>query len=204
VLALPAPAVRLSTATDRSALRLPGFWFSALAIMFAMMAPGMLDGVLPLHFASLLSQSQIGMAYAATALLIAVASTSAAHLRPGVALGLGSVAIIGGIAGAAVTGSLLPWLAALAVIGLGCGATETGATGVLLNVVPTDRIVTAMVVWSQIGMVGYLLAPALGAPLAQAYGFGSVGYVPLVTGAVVAVSGLFAARSRRVRAGRGR
>ena len=204
VLVLPAPAVRLSTATDRSSLRLPGFWFSALAIMFAMMAPGMLDGVLPLHFASLLSQSQIGMAYAATALLIAVAATSAARLRPGVALTFGSVAIVGGIAAAALTGSLVAWLAALAVIGLGCGATETGATGVLLDVVPTDRIVTAMVVWSQIGMVGYLLAPAVGAPLAQAYGFGSVGYVPLVAAGVVVAAGAVSARSRPGRGPGGR
>jgi MFS family permease len=190
VLMLPAPSVRLPTVQDRSALRLRGFWFSALAIMFAMMAPGMLDGVLPLHFASKLTQTQIGLAYSATALLIAVAATGAARVRPNVALLVGGVAVIGGIALAAMTGAVLAWLVALAVIGLGTGATETGSTGALLEVVPTDRIVTAMVVWSQVGMMGYLLAPALGAPLAQEYGFGAVALVPLVTGVVVVVAGV--------------
>jgi MFS family permease len=201
VLMLPTPAVRLPTEQDRSALRLRGFWFSALAVLFAMMGPGMLDGVLPLHFATQLSQSQIGVAYAMTALLIAVAATGAARVRPTLALLVGGVALIGGVAAAAMTGSVLAWLFALAVIGLGTGATETGSTGVLLDVVPTDRIVTAMVVWSQIGMVGYLLAPALGAPLAQQYGFGAVALVPLLAGVAVvvagAVSGTLTGRHRR-------
>ncbi len=189
VLMLPPPAVRLPTVQDRSALRLRGFWFSALAVLFAMMAPGMLDGVLPLHFATELTQTQIGVAYAATALMIAVSATAAARVRPTWALLVGGVAVIGGIAAAAMTGSVLAWLVALAVIGLGTGATETGSTGVLLEVVPTGRIVTAMVVWSQIGMVGYLLAPALGAPLAQQYGFGAVAIVPLLGGIAVVVAG---------------
>jgi MFS family permease len=202
VLTLPAPAVRLPTTQDRSALRLPGFWFASLAIMFAMMAPGMLDGVLPLHFASRLTQSQIGLAYAATALLIAVSATASARVRPTVALALGGVAIVVGIAAAAMTATVLAWLVSLAVIGLGTGATETGSTGALLQVVPTDRIVTAMVVWSQIGMVGYLLAPALGAPLAQQYGFGAVALVPLAAAVAVAVTGLASGMLRVRRAGR--
>jgi MFS family permease len=165
--------------------------------MFAMMAPGMLDGVLPLHFAGRLSQSQIGGAYAATALLIAVAAMVAARLRPVAAMACGGVAIIAGITLAGTTGSLPAWLLALAVIGLGCGATETGATGALLEAVPTERIVTAMVVWSQIGMVGYLLAPGVGAPLAQAFGFGSVAAVPLAAAAVLFAVGVFARRGSR-------
>ncbi len=192
VLVLPAPAARLSTARDLSSLRLPGFWFAAVAIMFAMMAPGVLDGVLPLHFASRLSQAQIGLAYAMTGILIAVAATSASRLKPGVALTVGGVALVAGIAVAGLVVSPPVWLAALAFVGLGMGATETGSTGVLLEAVPTDRIITAMVVWSQIGMLGYLLGPAIGAPLAQAYGFGAVGLVPLAAGAVVVVAGLLA------------
>jgi len=187
---LPAPAVRLPTGQDWSALRLRGFWFSALAVMFAMMAPGMLDGVLPLHFSTQLTQTQIGLAYAGTACLIAVTATVAARVRPRVALLVGGVGVVGGITAAAMTGTVLAWLLALAVVGLGTGATETGSTGVLLEVVPTDRIVTAMVVWSQVGMVGYLLAPALGAPLAQQYGFGAVALVPLAGALAVVVAGL--------------
>jgi hypothetical protein len=48
----------------------------------------------------------------------------------------------------------------LVLIGLGAGAAQTGATGLLLAAVPTARIVTAMVVWSQLGILGYLAAPA--------------------------------------------
>jgi len=188
--ALPPPAVRLPTGQDWSALRLRGFWFSALAVMFAMMAPGTLDGVLPLHFSTQLTQTQIGVAYAGTACLIAVTATAAARFRPRLALLVGGIGVVGGIAAAAMTASVLAWLLALAVIGLGTGATETGSTGVLLEVVPTDRIVTAMVVWSQVGMIGYLLAPALGAPLAQRYGFGAVALVPLVGALAVVVAGL--------------
>jgi MFS family permease len=188
--ALPPPAVKLPTGQDWSALRLRGFWFSALAVMFAMMAPGTLDGVLPLHFSTQLTQTQIGVAYAGTACLIAVTATAAARFRPRLALLVGGIGVVGGIAAAAMTGSVLAWLLALAVIGLGTGATETGSTGVLLEVVPTDRIVTAMVVWSQVGMIGYLLAPALGAPLAQRYGFGAVALVPLAGAFAVVVAGL--------------
>jgi MFS family permease len=198
---LPRPAVRLPTGQDWSALRLPGFWFAALAVLFAMMAPGTLDGVLPLHFSTQLTQTQIGLAYAGTACLIAVTATAAARFRPRLALLVGGVGVVGGIAAAAMTGAVPAWLLSLAVIGLGTGAVETGSTGVLLEVVPTDRIVTAMVVWSQIGMVGYLLAPALGAPLAQRYGFGAVALVPLAGALAVVVAGLVTGlrSGRRVR-----
>jgi MFS family permease len=198
---LPRPAVTLPTHQDWSALRLRGFWFSAMAVMFAMMGPGTLDGVLPLHFSTRLTQTQIGLAYAGTACLVAVTAMAAARVRPRVALLLGGFGVVGGIAAAAMTGSVLPWLLALAAIGLGTGATETGSTGVLLEVVPTDRIVTAMVVWSQVGMLGYLLAPALGAPLAQEYGFGAVALVPLAGALAVVVAGLVSGvlGGRRVR-----
>jgi hypothetical protein len=89
------------------------------------------------------------------------------------------------------------WLVALAAVGLGAGATETGSTGILLESVPTTRIVTAMVVWSQIGMIGYLVAPAIGAPLAEAYGFGTVGLVPLVGALGVVVVGVVVWARRR-------
>lgn len=191
------PPVALPTAPDWSALRLRGFWFSALAVMFAMMSFGTLDGVLPLHFATQLSQSQIGLAYALTAVLVAVAATSAAHLRPKVALALGGFGIVVGISAAGLSAQVAVWAVALALVGLGAGGAETGSTGTLLEVVPTDRIVTAMVVWSQVGMLGYLVAPALGAPLAAAYGFGAVGLVPLAAGLLVAVVGVVTARRNR-------
>ena len=42
-----------------------------------------------------------------------------------------------------------------------------GSLGLLVKAVPIDRIVTAMVVWSQIGIVGYLLGPLAGGIAAE-------------------------------------
>ncbi len=52
--------------------------------------------------------------------------------------------------------STTPWVWALALVllGLGAGAAQTGATGLLLAAVPPARIVTATVVWSQLGILG--------------------------------------------------
>jgi MFS family permease len=65
------------------------------------------------------------------------------------------------------------------VAGVGIGVGETGATGVLLKAVAPERIVTAMVLWSQLGIVGYLAGPAVGGAVAEAFGFWAVGLVPL-------------------------
>jgi uncharacterized protein with GYD domain len=43
----------------------------------------------------------------------------------------------------------------MAAVGIGIG--NTGSIGVLVEAVPADRIVTAMVIWSQVGIAGYLL-----------------------------------------------
>ena len=79
------------------------------------------------------------------------------------------------------------WVVALGLIGLGAGAAQTGATGILLHTVPAGRIVTAMVVWSQIAMVGYLLAPAVGGPLVERLGYAWIGLLPLAAGVLVAL-----------------
>jgi MFS family permease len=195
---MPSAPVRVASVTDWSALRLRGFWFSALAIMFAMLAFGLLDGVLPLHFGSELTQTQIGFTYAATALLVAVAATGSSRLRPVVALWLGGVGVVVGVGAAGLSSQVAVWFGALALVGLGAGASETGATGALLEAVPTERIATAMVVWSQVAILGYVVAPAVGAPLADAAGFGAVGLVPLAVGLLVVVVGaVSAARGRR-------
>jgi MFS family permease len=68
---------------------------------------------------------------------------------------------------------------------------NTGSIGVLLEAVPAGRIVTAMVLWSQIGILGYLLAPVLGGPLADAYGYTAVaGLVAVAAVAVVVALGV--------------
>jgi hypothetical protein len=56
--------------------------------------------------------------------------------------------------------------------------------GILLGAVAPARIVTAMVLWSQLGIVGYLAGPLVGGAVAQRLGFQAVGVVPLA-GAVL-------------------
>jgi predicted MFS family arabinose efflux permease len=71
----------------------------------------------------------------------------------------------------------------LAAIGIGIG--NTGSLGILVESVRVERIVTAMVVWSQVGMIGYLIGPLLGGLVAEALGFGAIGVVPGAAGVVV-------------------
>jgi MFS family permease len=192
VLRLPTPAVRPVLLRDRTVMRTSGFWYAALAILFAMTAFGTLDGVLPLHFATHLSQSQIGVAYALMAVLVAVSAAVAGRTRPAVALTVGGVAVVAGIAVAGSSGTVGVWAVALALVGLGAGAAETGATGVLLDAVPSDRIISAMVVWSQVGIVGYLIAPTLGGQVVARLSFGWLGLVPLVCALAVVAAALIA------------
>jgi MFS family permease len=77
------------------------------------------------------------------------------------------------------------WLVALVIAGAGIGLGNTGSIGLLLAAVPAERIVTAMVVWSQIGIAGYLLGPLLGGAVVQAFGFAALGIVPLAAAAAL-------------------
>jgi len=86
---------------------------------------------------------------------------------------------------------------ALALIGFGGGAAQTGSTGVLLEEIPTDRIVSAMTVWSQLGIMGYFIAPAVGGPMAEHLGYASLGLVPLALGALTLALGVVAQRADR-------
>jgi hypothetical protein len=49
----------------------------------------------------------------------------------------------------------------------------------LLDSVRPERIVTAMIIWSQIGIAGYLLGPVAAGAIAQWLGFAALGLVPL-------------------------
>jgi MFS family permease len=182
---LPPSRRSRSFALDTQVLRSNGFWFASAAILLAMLGIGVVDGVLPLHLATGMSQAQIGGSYTATGLLVVGAAGAAGHMRPSTALAVGGVALVLGVTLAGLGTAVPLWLAALAVLGLGTGAAETGATGVLLEQVPTERIVTAMVVWSQIGIAGYLLGPAVGGPLVTALGYGWLGLLPLAAAAPV-------------------
>ena len=98
------------------------------------------------------------------------------------------VCVVIGIGLAGASDAVQVWIVALVVAGIGIGAGNTGAIGVLLETVSSERIVTAMVVWSQIGIAGYLAGPLAGGALAQSLGFWAVGLVPLAGAALLLVA----------------
>ena len=79
------------------------------------------------------------------------------------------------------------WIAALLLIGVGLSFAETGSVGILLDAVGTERIVTAMIVWSQIGIAGYLIGPLAGGGVAEGLSFAWIGVVPLAAAVGLAV-----------------
>jgi len=173
--------------SDRAALRSRRFWVSAVGIMLAVLATGALDGVLPLHFAQHWSQTGIGIAYLLVGGLLAVSSAAAGHQPPTRMLIAGALAVTLGLTLAGASDASALWVVALVLIGLGAGAAQTGATGLLLAAVPTARIVTAMVVWSQLGILGYLAGPALGGLAAQHLGYADLGLLPAATAGLLTI-----------------
>lgn len=188
------PAVRRPFRADRAALRVRGFGLASAGIAFAVLALGVVDGVLPLHLGAELSQRGIAALFVAVAVIHAGGATLAARLNPRVAVRLSTVLVVAGIAAAGIVDRPEAWFVALAVAGIGVGLGETGSIGILLDAVPAERSVTAMVVWSQIGIVGYLVGPLAGGAVAEFAGFAWVGVVPLA--AAIALLGFL------VRAGR--
>jgi MFS family permease len=187
-LRLGAPAGSTVFRPDRAALRLPGFWLAAAGNLLAVLGLGLAEGVLPLHFASRLDQRQIGALYVGVAVLVAASAARAGSLQPRRALAASAVLLVGGITLAGAAGSVPGFVAGLALAGVGIGAGQTSATGILLATVAPKRIVTAMVVWSQLGIVGYLAGPALGGAVTQAFGYRLLGVVPLAATAAIAIA----------------
>lgn len=176
--------------TDRSALRLPAFWLASAGILFAVLGLGVVEGVLPLHLASRLSQTGIGALYATMSVVVAVAAALAARFHPRSVLAAALGLIVVGIAVASAADQVPAWVAALTLAGAGIGLANSGSVGILLEGVPTERIVTAMVVWSQLGIVGYLVGPLVGGFVAQVAGYRTVGLVPLLAAFPVMVLAL--------------
>jgi len=194
VLTLRLPATAGEFAPDRRALRSPGFRAAAVAIAFAVLSLGMLEGVLPLHFGIKLGQPQIGVLYAATSVVVAVAGAVAARWPPRRMLLVSTVLVVTGLAIAGASTAVAVWIGALAIAGAGIGLANTGATGLLLEAVPAQCIVTAMVLWSQIGILGYLAAPLIGGPVADAFGYGALAAVVALT--AMALATMLARRTR--------
>jgi MFS family permease len=127
-------------------------------------------------------------------LVVAVSATSAGGVRPRPLVLTGMVLAVAGISLAGVTTDVPLWVLALLLAGVGIGIGNTGSLGMLVQAVPIERIVTAIVVWSQVGIIGYLLGPLAGAAVAGGLGFPFVGIV--VAAAAVAVALLLRADPR--------
>lgn len=182
---MPAAPARRRFQADRSSLRLPGFWTASVAIVFTVLALGVIEGVLPLHLASRLDQTQIGFSYAGVAVLVAGSAAVAARFAPTVDVVAAAVTITAGLTLAGATSTVGLWIAALVLAGAGVGLGNTGSIGMLLQAVRPDRIVTAMVIWSQLGIIGYLLGPIAAGLVAQTLGFAALGLVPLAAAAIL-------------------
>jgi MFS family permease len=174
------PPARRSFHADRSALRAPGFALASVGIAFAVLALGVIDGVLPLHLGTELTQRGIAILFVGVAIIHAGGATLASHLGPGAALVGGAAFVVAGVATAGAVDDPWIWFTALALAGIGVGLGEIGSVGLLLRVVPPDRSITAMVVWSQVGIVGYVAGPLAGGAVAEVLGFAWVGLVPLL------------------------
>jgi hypothetical protein len=199
LLVLPAIGGHGRFAGDRAALRLPGFWAASAAIVFTVMALGVVEGVLPLHLADRLDQAQIGLMYAAVAVLVAGSAALAARFAPRADVVAAAVLITAGLTLAGATGTVPFWVAALVLTGAGVGLGNTGSMGMLLQAVDPDRIVTAMIVWSQLGIAGYLLGPLAAGVVADTIGFAALGLVPLA--AAIALLGPIRSIARADRIG---
>ena len=185
VLLVDGPVARRSFATDRGVLRRRGFWVASAAILFASVALGVLEGVLPLHFAERLSQAQVGALYVGASLVVAATATAAAG-RPPPPLVFGALVLaVFGISLAGLATAVPLWVLALLLAAAGIGLANTGSLGLLIGAVPVERIVSALVVWSQVGIVGYLLGPLAGGVIAEELGYGLVGLVPAAAAAAV-------------------
>jgi MFS family permease len=148
---------------------------------------GTFDGPMPLHFAEHLSQAEIAALYVLAALISSGAATLAGRYAPRAMLGLATVFMTLSIALGGATEVIALWVVVAVLCGLGVGAGEAGSLGVLLESIGVDRLVLAMVVWSQVWAIGYLVGPAIGGGIAEALGYGALGLVPLAASAFVFV-----------------
>jgi MFS family permease len=179
------PTTRRAFEGDRAALRARGFWVASAAILFAVLALGVLEGVLPLHFAERLGQAQIGALYVGASIVVAVSASASGGRQPRPLVFGGVLLAVAGISLAGMAANVPLWLVALLLAAVGIGLGNTGSLGLLVEAVPVERIVTAMVVWSQVGIIGYLLGPVAGGIVADGPGYAFVGLVPAAAGLFV-------------------
>ena len=146
-----------------------------------------------MHLAERLPQAQIGALYVGASLIVAASAGATGGMRPEPLVFAAVILAVAGITAAGIAVSIPLWVVALALATLGIGLANTGSLGLLVQAVPVERIVTAMVVWSQVGIIGYLLGPLAGG--ANGLGYSFVGLVP----AAAALAVLLASRSASAR-----
>jgi MFS family permease len=182
-----APKEPVKFGSDRAALRTSGFWLASAGILMVSLTLGTFDGPMPLHFAEQLSQAEIAALYVLAALVSSASATLAGRMAPRPVLAAATVVMTLSIALGGATETVGFWVLVAVLAGVGLGAGEAGSLGVLLESIGLDRIVLAMVVWSQVWAVGYLVGPAVGGGVAEALGYGALGLVPLVASTFVFV-----------------
>jgi len=198
VMLVSGPSRRRAFEADRAVLRTRAFWMASAAILFAVLSLGVLEGVLPLHLSERLGQAQIGALYVGAALVVAASATASGGEPPRPLVFAAVLPAVAGISLAGIATEIPVWVFAILLAAVGIGLGNTGSLGLLVEAVPVDRIVSAMVVWSQIGIIGYLLGPLAGGAVADTAGYAAIGIVPAVAGLVVAVA---LVRARPVGAG---
>jgi MFS family permease len=187
-----APLARIDFRSDRTALMRPAFWLASAGILLVAFTLGTFDGPLPVHFATELSQAGIAALYVVAAVIASACATVGGRLPPRPTLAAAAVIMPAAVALGGLTQSVGLWVLVAVLAGIGIGAGEAGALGVLLESVGVERIVLAMVVWSQVWAIGYLAGPAAGGGVAEALGFGAIGLVPLAAALLVAAAFLAA------------
>jgi MFS family permease len=187
LLAIGTPKSTAEFGSDRSALRTPGFMLASAGILMVALTLGTFDGPMPLHFGEQLSQAEIAALYVVAALVSSGAAALAGRRPPRAMLALATVLMTLSIALGGATEVVGLWIVVAILCGVGVGAGDAGALGVLLESIGLDRILLAMVVWSQIWALGYLIGPAIGGGVAEALGYGALGLVPLAASSLVFV-----------------
>ena len=185
LVAIGTPKEPVKFGSDRAALRTPGFWLASAGILMVSLTLGTFDGPIPLHFAEQLSQAEIAGLYVLAALVSSASATLAGRASPRPVLAGATVLMTLAIALGGATETVGLWVLVAVLLGVGLGTGEAGSLGVLLESIGVDRIVLAMVVWSQVWAIGYLVGPAIGGGVAEAFGYGALGLVPLAASTLV-------------------
>jgi MFS family permease len=185
LLFLGAPRAHIAYKSDRATLRTAGFWLASAGILMVALTLGTFDGPMPIHFSELLSQAQIGGLFVISALIGSAFAALAGRFPPRPCLALAAILMPTAIAVGGLTESVPIWIVVAVAAGMGLGFGEAGSLGVLLESIGLEKIVLAMVIWSQVWAIGYLAGPAAGGGVAEALGFGAIGLVPFAAALLV-------------------